>query len=294
MLYVKEIKDVREIFYDKYSNWLNYIIYFIKYIFCVLTIKGEKCYIPYKCLKNSFIIKLIVIMLEKQNCTIVLSKQLLENIEFMNDIIGKKVAYVDGNVLFNYNVLNILKYIAKIKGKDIKQIEVSILVNNISNANINMIKYLSMSLKRLNIVTNQLDKFRRIEDELQEELGISILVTNSKRKSLLKAEIIINLDFAEDILALYQMNRNAIVIQKEKQSINKKSFNGINVVDYDIIFKKMEEDDFYNDFENKDVLLSYIDTSKMYVDIINKLDCYDVRVVNLIGHNGVINSKELL
>lgn len=293
MLYIKEISEIEEIFYNKYPKWLNYIIYVIKCMFCVITVKSENnCYIPYKKITNRLFIKLVVTMLSKRTETIVLSKQLLENKLFMQEVRQKNIKIIDKCVLFDYNILNILKYIAKIKQKEIKDIEITLLINTVSENNINLIRYLAMNIKRLNIVTSNIDKFRKIEEELQEQLGISILITNSKRKSLLKAIIIVNIDFSKELLELYQINRSAIIIQKQKQNIDKKSFNGINVTNYEITFDMECENEFYNEFENKDLLLSMINISKTYVDIVEELCNYNVKVTELIGNKGIINKME--
>ena len=284
MLYIKEISEIEEIFY---------IIYVIKCMFCVITVKSENnCYIPYKKITNRLFIKLVVTMLSKRTETIVLSKQLLENKLFMQEVRQKNIKIIDKCVLFDYNILNILKYIAKIKQKEIKDIEITLLINTVSENNINLIRYLAMNIKRLNIVTSNIDKFRKIEEELQEQLGISILITNSKRKSLLKAIIIVNIDFSKELLELYQINRSAIIIQKQKQNIDKKSFNGINVTNYEITFDMECENEFYNEFENKDLLLSMINISKTYVDIVEELCNYNVKVTELIGNKGIINKME--
>lgn len=293
MLYIKEISEIEEIFYNKYPKWLNYIIFAIKYVFCVITVKNENnCYIPYKKITNRLYMKLIITMLSKRREIIVLSKPLLKNELFMKEVREKNIEYVDGHNLFDYNILNILQYIAKVRKKDITDIEVTVLINNMSENNIAIIRYLATNVKRLNIVSSNFEKFRKIENELQEELGISILITNSKRKSLLKAKIIVNIDFNEELLELYQINRDAIIIQKQKQNINKKSFNGINVIDYEINFDIEGKSEFYKEFENKDLLMSMIDIDKIYKDIVEQLDKYKVKVVGLIGNKGMISTIE--
>lgn len=295
LLYVKEISSVKEIFNDKYPVYINYIIYFLKCMFCILTIRDEnKCYIPYKKLKNKLIIKLIILMLSKQNCKIVLSKKLLKNNNFVKELKSNNVNYMKKDNLFNYIILKILEYITKTRNKDIKDIEVSILINNISEEIGYIVKYLSMNIKRLNIVTSQIGKFKKLEEELQQNLGIPILITNSKRKSLLKADIIVNIDFKEEQLELYQVNRNAIFIQKEKQYINRKSFNGINVIDYEIIFEKNENlsDMFYNEFDDKDLLMSLMKAGKSYLDYVEIIDDYKVEIIYLKGNKGIIDKRE--
>ena len=89
---------------------------------------------------------------------------------------------------------------------------------------------------------------------------------------------------------MYQINRDAIIIQKQKQNINKKSFNGINVIDYEINFDIEGKSEFYKEFENKDLLMSMIDINKIYKDIVEQLDKY--KVVGLIGNKGMISTIE--
>ena len=296
LLYIKEINSIKEIFNKKYPKWLNYVIYFAKFIFCIITVKNEdNCYIPYKNMKNKFAIKLTVIMIKKQNCKVILSKHLLENEQFMKQIINENIEYLEGEVLFDFNILNILKYIAKIQKKELKSLEISVLINNTSEESIRMIKYLAMNLKRVNIVTKQIEKFRKVEEELQGNLGIPILVTNSKRKSLLKVSIIVNIDFSIELLELYQINRSAIIIQKQKQNINKKSFGGVNVIDHEIIFEEEKVYiDFYKNFRKKDLLLSMVDVRKNYVEVVEQLEKYNTKVINLVGNKGIISNMELV
>ncbi len=292
MLYIKQINNIKEIFYDKYPKWLNYIFYVAKCIFCILTIKkANHCYIPYKKLNNILIIKLIVIMLKRQNKTIIFSNKLLENKKFMEEVTHYNIRVVNRRNLFDYNIIKILEYISNIKGKTLKELEITILINNISNKNIEMIEYLANNVKRLKVVTTQFNKLAKTEEYLQKELGIAILISNNKRKSLLNSEIIINIDFSENQLDTYQINRNAIIIQKEKIQILKKSFEGINVIDYNIEYEKEE---FFMSFNSKDILASFININKSYFEVVNEIKLYNIRIVELIGNKDTINIHEFI
>ena len=54
------------------------------------------------------------------------------------------------------------------------------------------IVFIAEHVKRLNIVTNNLNKFKKIEDYLYNELGITINISNNKKQSLLKSNLIFN------------------------------------------------------------------------------------------------------
>ena len=61
-----------------------------------------------------------------------------------------------------------------------------------------MIKILSKQYKKLTIVTNHIEKLRKIEKEIKEKEGILIILSNNKNKSLLKSQVIINMDFNQE------------------------------------------------------------------------------------------------
>lgn len=112
----------------------------------------------------------------------------------------------------------------------------------------------------------------------------------------MKSKIIINIDFSQELLNSYQINRNAVIIQKNKQVVTKKSFNGINIVDYEIKFKKDKifEDKFYQAFEDKDLLLSLIDINNKYEKTMKDIEQYNMEVTCLLGSNGRINRNEFV
>ena len=68
---------------------------------------------------------------------------------------------------------------------------VSILVNQLSESTLQNIKQLVKEYKRINIVTNHMQQLKRLEDEMLEQEGMMITVTNNKKKSLLKTNFIL-------------------------------------------------------------------------------------------------------
>ena len=160
----------------------------------------------------------------------------------------------------------------------------------------NCIIDISQKFKRINIVTLKIKNFDQIINYL-EKLGVAITVTNNKRKSLLKAKFIINFDFNADMIDAFNINAKAIIIQMSKEIIIKtKLFNGINILGFQMIY-----DDKINDFDtvdyrkfDKKILYEQNLIGKKYDTIIKEIEENNVKIVNLIGKNGVINNQEYL
>lgn len=269
------------------------ILCFLKKIFCVLTLKEDGiCILPYKEIKNTYTIRIISRCISKISKNIVLSKKIYMNVKFKQELSQKGIYIFNGKLLFNYMLLDCLKYISKHMDTKIQKQEISILLNNLTELDKNNIIYLSKNLKRVNIVTNNINKFKKLENYLQKELGISITITNNKKKSLLKSRIILNLDFCENEINLYNINRNAIIINLNgKINIKSKIFEGININNYKIEYKKINK---YNKFDNNMVYESLISKIEVYNDIIDRIKKDKVKIVNLIGQNGVIDRKEYI
>lgn len=272
---------------------IKYIIYQVKRILCILTIKEEKlCIWPYKKVKNKFIINLIIKALHKTTKSVVLSNSLNE-FDYINEkLIQNKMYIYTGKVLGNYLLYEFIGYISKMKHEEMYKQELFILINNPSKIDESNIIYFSKNFKRINIVTNQINHFRKIENYLEDKLGIAITITNNKRKSLLKAKIIINLDFDEETINNFNINRNAIILNpNNKVNIKSKLFNGINIHDYQIIYKNKFNSLIYKKFDKRLLYESTI-IGKKYDEVIKQIKEDDVRIVNLLGKNGVINQKE--
>ena len=76
----------------------------------------------------------------------------------------------------------------------------------------NLIVLIARKVKRLTIVSNNINKFRYLEEKLYNEYGIAIELSNNRRKSLLNSNIIINVDFEEEMVNKYNINSKAIII----------------------------------------------------------------------------------
>lgn len=169
--------------------------------------------------------------------------------------------------------------------------EVSILVNDFTNINIDTIILIANNIRRLNIITNHIDKCKRIENYLYEEFGIMINVSNNKKTSLAKSEIIVNIDFPKEILNKYRIYDKAVIFNVlDKITIESKRFNGINVNYYKISMPdKYEMDEFENEVMYESIIYKY----KELDNIRERIEKDKIIIKKLIGENGPIRESEI-
>jgi len=107
----------------------------------------------------------------------------------------------------------------------------------------------------------------------------------------LKSEIIINIDFPQELINKYKIYDKAIIINThEKININSKRFNGININSYNIY---IPDECMLPDFQNEIVYESLLYGEK-YKEIIKKITKDKIKVNNLIGNNGIIKEREFV
>lgn len=299
VLYIKELDNINEIFEDnsKIPLFLKYIIYFFKKIFCILAVKGNKiCVLPYKKVTNRLSINIITKIVRKLTKKVVLSNYLNEVQELNNQLYNRGIHIYKGDTLSYYLIYDIIEYISKIRNEDAISQEIFILVNNLNEITKSSIIYLSQKFKRINIVTPKINNFNKVSNYL-EELGIAITVTNNKRKSLLRAKFIVNFDFDEDMLNLFTINTKAIIIEMNKKVVVKsKLFNGINILSFQMIYDNITNDFDIMDYKGFDKKILYEQSldGRSYENVIKNIQENNVKIVNLIGKNGIINNQEYL
>lgn len=172
---------------------------------------------------------------------VVLSKEMYKEQKYINYLNTYGLLIQDGKWLFEILLPEITEYI--IKKKKIENAKISIMINDLTDVEIENIKILSKKYKTINIVTNHIEKFKKIEKQLQENEGIIITITNNKKKSLIKSQIILNIDFPEEILNKYNIQDEATIINvRGNVKINKKRFNGLNINNYEIDFRDDKKD----------------------------------------------------
>lgn len=251
-------------------------------VFLSLPIKREK-------IKEKKIKKLVKQMQKYKIKTVVLSDNLFNIETLKNELYSININILDGKYLFKLLTEEVIKYICKKTKTDIEKMEISILTNDVNNTNDAMIIGLAEKVKMLNIITNHVSEFKTMEDYLLNEKGIVIKISNNYKTALKKTNIIINIDFTEEDINKYSLPSKCVIVNLNSEiKIKTKKFNGINIIDYNIIIPPKYKIEGYN---NKFVYESKI-LGKEYEVAKKQIQEDKIKIKNLIGKNGVINSKE--
>jgi len=187
-----------------------------------------------------------ILLKEKVN-KIMLSKEIKQNKEFVNLLHSNAISITNDRWLFKMLTDKVIDKLISLKKRP--ESEIWITINEIDNITQNIIYKFAKEFKRVNIITNHIRKFKKIEERLYEEDGIIITVTNNRRKSLLKANLILNVDFPKEVLNQFAIFDQAIIVNLEGDMfIKKKRFNGRVINDIKILsFEDNEIDEFIED-----------------------------------------------
>ena len=222
---------------------------------------------------------------------IVLSKKMKKEEKYINYLNEYGIEIADGRWLFEVLMLKSLKYIIEKKNMKKEEVSISILVNDINDNILENIKEIVKEYKKINIVTNHIEKFKKIEKQILEKEGIMLVISNNRRKSLLKSKIILNIDFPTELINKYQIYEEAIIVNlKGNVKIEKKRFNGININDYEICFKYEDEFDFEKKekYNKKDIYEAKIIKKQPYKFIMKRIDEDQVKIIELVGNKSTI------
>ena len=284
-IYYKLIRkiEVKEIINDSYKN-----IAINKIIVSIPILKFNK-------VDKKFVKNLIYLLKQNNLKNVVLAKSLENKSILKNMLYSNNFNIINGRFLIKTSVVEILDYIMKNRESSLKQEEISILVNENTNINLSLIKNIAKVAKRVNIITNNIVRFKKLEKSLYEEDGIMISIGNNRKKGILKSKFIVNIDFPEELLNKYKINKEAIIINIENEcKINTKVFSGVIVNNIDIKYdnKKEIETSLYKEFDkNKIYESSLISLDNLYE--INGLKKHNnFKIVNTIGNNGIIHEAE--
>lgn len=257
-----------------------------KIMICIPKYKKNK--LDKKLIKN-----LIYILRQNGIRNIVLSKALHSNIIFKNQLYAYNYNIMNGRFLMKTSIIDIINYIMDNAETNIKKEEISILVNENSNINIENIKNIANLAKRVNIITNNISRFKKIEKELYEEKGIILSIGNNRKKGLAKSKYIINIDFPEELLNKYKIYKKAIILNIENScKINTKIFSGIIINNIEIKYDNINKEDLLEEFNKNEIYETKIIVIDNLTGInqIKKKDNF--KIVNTIGNNGIINKNE--
>lgn len=216
-----------------------------------------KIYMDLKKGKNTR--KLVKRLLLNETNNVVIDKELITCEKLINLLRANDIKIFDGKWLEKYLILDILEYI---------------------------IKY-----KKLTIVTNHIEKLRKIEKEIKEKEGILIILSNNKNKSLLKSQIIINMDFNQELINQYRIYEEAIIINAEENiRIDAIRFNGIVINDYEIEIGRKEFiwRDGIEKYRQRDLIEAELYVRDTYKNIRKKIQKNNIKIKELYGINGIV------
>lgn len=157
---------------------------------------------------------------------VILSKEIKKQKNLVNYLYSQNMNIIDGKWLFGILSDEAITYVVNKKRMKKEKLNVSILVNDVEDYVLENIKLIVGKYKRVNIVTNHLEKFKKLEKEIFEKDGIMVTVTNNKKKSLTKSNVILNYDFPTELINKYKIYDEAIILNvKQNVSISSKRFN---------------------------------------------------------------------
>ena len=209
-----------------------------------------------------------------------------EEEKYINYLNEYGIEIADGRWLFEILLTDIISYI--VEKQKIEKVNISILINDLTDIEYKNIKILAQQYTTLNIVTNHIEKFKKLEKQLQEN-GIIITITNNKKKSLMKSQIIINIDFPKELINKYRINEKATIINvKRPVKITQKRFDGITVNDYEIEYIKdiCNEKFFGNEYNLKDLYEAEMYKKTSYEDLRKKIKADKVSINKVFLNNG--------
>lgn len=252
---------------------------------------------------NIKIKKKLVKFIKKLKIDAIVFSKSLENefeIQIREEMLDENsVRIINGKKLMEYMQYEILEYIIKKRKEDIKLEDVYIVFKKDNKLDLNFLKRYIENFRMINIVTNEVERLKNVQDNLLENDNILISVSNNKRKALKRAKYIVNVNLNKTELEKYKINRNAIIINiKEDVKYDDVSFDGVNINSFDIdmpdeYIEKFEvlndRFDFTKLYESVLISENYKDVEKIYDRI--KMD--EIKVKEVIGNNGKISDEEL-
>lgn len=211
------------------------------------------------------IIKKIKKVLDYYNCKkVILSKNLKQDETFKYLLQHSHIQIINGENLIKRLLNKIIEKASIENNIKPENSQITIMSNNLENWLECLIDNISTKYKLLGIVTDNISYFRKLETKLLEKEGTIITITNNKKKSLCKSNIIINLELNEEQINKYVIYEKSIVISlKGKMKIYKKRFNGKIISDFEIELKNNSK--IYRDLLKKEY---------MYYDIIDLAEIY--------------------
>lgn len=238
--------------------------------------------------KKIKIIKKINRILEMNKCkTVLLSKDIKKDEELVNLLYSNNINIIDGKTIFKMKMIEVLEYILKRKNISCNDAKLAIISNTVNSFLKNNTMILAKKVKELTIATNKRKEFKKIDEVLCDE-GIIITITNNRKKGIIRSDIILNIDIPKEIINLYNIKDDAIIVNfEENVKIRKKRFAGVIIDGYksrldvkDVV--KNEEIMRYSLLKSENEEKYDFNEILEYYYFLGKIDTEDIRICKLI------------
>ena len=274
---------------DKPKFWLKFFNAIELYEDKLILTVTESNEIDYK--KAKIFSDKIKRILNKTGCKkICISINIKQHKQFIENIKNNQIEIVCGKWLYMVLTNEILEYILKKENMEKSKTTIAIVINKIDNeCMFENIRKIIREYKNVNIVTNKIANFKKIEEQFEKE-GILINVSNNKKKAFLRSNIILNIDFSNEQINQYNIPEKAIIVSENANiKINKKRFNGICINDYEIKYLNIDEFNYdkYSLYDQKDIYESQIYQKQPLEYIKRKLNRDKVQIDYLKGNKTI-------
>lgn len=220
----------------------------------------------------------------------VLSTELSNNEIFKNVLYMQNNYIITGNRLYVALVRKVMCNICELLDVPIETIFASILSHEFSIENLDLVKYISKSIKHLTVVSENKERFENTIGALLEDEGIVIEVLTNENCNISKSHFIINLDFTEDEMKKLILPKEAVVISiKENIASLRKNFSGVIINDISIYLNKKVEN-----FRTLALSEAYTYDYKKKISENERLfERSEYKINGYIGNKGAIKEEEL-
>ena len=230
----------------------------------------------------------------KENCImkVCVSNELFYD-DFLVFLYEQNIKIVDGKWLFKNVAKETLDYIVYMKKSKIENEEITILVNYLDKTIVHFIKELASKVKCLNIITENERQFNNTKNYLFNEYGIILNFYSSKNKITSRSSILLNFDYSEDDLKKIDLNNNSILVNFNKVVLDKKSFDGLLICDYEMTSKVKFSQSLKN-FEYNYLYESFVYKNTLPENIKKQLEKDKFKIRKLKSINGEIKKIDYL
>lgn len=287
MIYIKLEEDLYkyiEVKYEKIPQFLKNMLYKIKYknnkILNKKVCNGELIILP---TINKKVIKELKKM-KNIKCwkNICISKNLIDNNEFIEFVNENNLNIMDGKWILKNIVDKIIEFIAESRNESTNTYEITFLCNKLDDTIVEKVKEVCQIVKKCNVITNNQKQYKKLEERLYKDLGIVLNVSTNYKKTAEKSIIIINFDFNHLQFQKCSFNQDAYIINTNK-SIDNSLFDSKNIIYYkmDLPKKYLGLEKNFENFDTNSLYESLIYKNTNYKNIKKELIQDGARIVYL-------------